>query len=77
MSTNRGPKMKDPTPNDVYQFVREKSRPFVTSKEVAERFNSVTRRTINERLNTLHDNDRLQKRKIGSNAVVWYVRDSQ
>jgi len=75
MSTKPGPDMKDPTPESVYQFVQEQDRPFVTSKDVAERFSTVSRRTINERLNTLYKDGRLQKREIGANAVVWYVRD--
>ncbi len=75
MSTKPGPNMKEPSPESVYQFVQEQDRPFVTSKEVAEEFGTVSRRTINERLNSLHEDGRLQKRKIGGNAVVWYVCD--
>jgi len=73
MSTRRGPKMKSPTHDQVLQFVRQQNCPFVTTAEVAERFNSVTRRTINQRLNDLHDEDRIEKREIGARSVVWYL----
>lgn len=74
MSSRPGPKMKEPTHDQVYQFVREHSRPFVTSREVAEEFPSVARRTINGRLNELHDRGRIAKREIGANSVVWYLQ---
>lgn len=64
--------MVNPTYDQVIQFVRKHDRPFVTSREVAERFDSVSRRTINNRLNTLHERGQLGKRKIGARSVVWY-----
>jgi len=67
--------MSDPDYEQVLQFVREHSRPFVKSVEVSEEFPEVSRRTINERLNTLHDRDKIQKRKIGANGAVWYTED--
>ena len=75
MATKPGPEMKDPTPEDVYQFVAENSEPFVTSKDVAEEFDSIARRTLNGRLNRLHNEERIKKRKIGSNSVVWWVQE--
>jgi len=76
MSSRRGPKMADPGHDQVLQFVREHSRPFVTSREVAERFDTVSRRTINNRLNTLHGQGELGKRKIGARSVVWYLQSA-
>lgn len=67
--------MSDPTYEQVLQFVRENDRPFVKSVEVSEEFSEVSRRTVNERLNTLHDRGKLEKRRIGANGVVWYVED--
>ena len=66
--------MVDPDHDQVLQFVREHSRPFVTSREVAECFDNVSRRTINNRLNTLHERGELGKRKIGARSVVWYLQ---
>ena len=76
MSSRPGPKMVDPSHEKVLQFVREHRRPFVTSREVAERFDSVSRRTINNRLNTLHDREQLGKRKIGARSIVWYPQST-
>ncbi|WP_147435666.1 hypothetical protein [Halobellus sp. Atlit-38R] len=73
MSTKPGPKMKNPTHEQVLDFVREHSRPFVTTSDVLEKFSTVSRRTINKRLNDLHDRGELQKREIGAQSVVWYT----
>lgn len=67
--------MQKPTLKDVYQFVQSHSCPFVTANDLSDQFDSVTKRTINSRLNTLHDNGKVEKRELGANAVVWYVRD--
>lgn len=75
MSAKPGPKMQEPTHDQVLQFVREKSSPFVTTKDVVEKFDNIGRRTLNNRLNDLNERGKIQKRKIGGNAVVWYVED--
>lgn len=67
--------MSDPTYDDVIQFVRRHSRPFVKSIEVHEQFNDVSRRTINKRLNDLCDAGELEKSKIGANGIVWWLPD--
>lgn len=73
MSSRPGPKMKNPTHEQVLQFLRNHSRPFVTTREVTEEFPSVSRRTLNGRLNELHDRGDIGKRKIGARSVVWYL----
>lgn len=73
MSSTRGAKMADPSYEDVLQFVQENSRPFVTSSDVAEEFDSVSDRTIRKRLNRLVDREELNHRKVGAHAKVWYV----
>jgi len=75
MSTKRGPKMQNPTHEQVLQFVRENSTPFVTTADVEEQFPEVARRTLNNRLNDLHSRGEIEKRMIGCNTAVWYVRD--
>lgn len=77
MSPKPGPKMSKPSHNQVLQFVREQSCPFVTTKEVSKEFDSVGRRTINKRLNKLADEEKIEKRKIGPQAVVWYTENNQ
>jgi DeoR/GlpR family transcriptional regulator of sugar metabolism len=67
--------MSEPSHDQVLQFVRRQDCPFVTTREVAERFDTVTRRTINKRLNDLHDDTELQKREIGARSIVWYLPD--
>lgn len=76
MSQKPGPKMKDPSHEEVLQFVREQRRPFVTTQEVAKEFDNVSRRTINARLNDLHQENKLKKREMGAGSVVWYVEET-
>lgn len=75
MSTKRGPEMSDPAHEDVLKFVRQNSKPFVTTNDVASEFDSVSRRTIQDRLNDLVGRDQLEKRLIGGNTAVWYLLD--
>lgn len=77
MSSKPGPNMSEPSHERVLQFVREQGCPFTTTKEVSEEFSSVSRRTINKRLNELHDEGELNKRQIGAQAVVWYLERYQ
>lgn len=75
MSGKVGRKMSEPTYEEVYQFVQETSCPFVTSDDVAEQYQEVSDRTIRNRLNDLVDQGKLQYRKIGASAKVWYLPD--
>jgi len=75
MSSKRGPKMQSPKHEDVAQFVRQSSCPFVTTKDVSEQFGSVSRRTIWNRLEDLEQRGKLEKREIGANSTVWYTPD--
>lgn len=64
--------MSHPHHNDVLEFVQQNSQPFVTSGDVAAKFDEVTERTIRKRLNTLVDQGRLRCRNVGGKAKVWY-----
>ena len=75
MSIQPGPKMTDPTPNEVLQFVQQKDRPFVKTKEVAEQFDQIERRTVFNRLEKLVDQGDLVKHKVTTNVAVWYTPD--
>lgn len=72
MSAKRGPKMSDPSHDDVLQFVQRNSCPFVTTSDVAEEFDEVHDRTIRKRLNDLVEREELKMREVGANAKVWY-----
>ena len=77
MSTKRGPKMSDPAHEDVLQFVRRNTCPFVTSGDVAEEFPEVSDRTIRKRLNDLVERGDLKRKKVGAAAKVWYIPDQR
>jgi predicted HTH transcriptional regulator len=72
MATKRGPDMSRPHYDEVYQVVCEQRKPFATTTEVADRFDTVSRRTIQDRLNELVRRGELEKRVIGSNTAVWF-----
>jgi len=70
--------MADPKPEQVKRFVCENDSvrsPFVTSADVSEQFDAVSKRTIHKRLETLAARDDIKRRKIGANTVVWYPGD--
>lgn len=67
--------MTEPTHETVYQFVERQSCPFVTAGDVAEEFPDVAERTIRGRLNDLADRGKLEARRVGAAAKVWYLPD--
>jgi Fe2+ or Zn2+ uptake regulation protein len=73
MSSKRGPKMSEPSHERVLRFVRENPKPFVATTEVSESFDSVTKRTIYDRLDDLVTRGELKKHEVGASAVVWYL----
>lgn len=73
MSLKPGPKMSDPSYQQVKQVVQRSRCPFVTSNDVAEKFPEVTDRTIRKRLNDLVDRNELRSRQVGAQAKVWYL----
>ena len=75
MSVQPGPEMTNPTPAEVLQFVQQKERPFVKTKEVAERFDQIERRTVFNRLEKLVEQGDLVKYKVTKNVAVWYTPD--
>lgn len=67
--------MRDPSHDDVLQFVQENNFPFVTTGDVADEFSTVSRRTIRNRLHDLVDRGDLRSRRVGPHAKVWYQLD--
>ncbi|WP_417936055.1 helix-turn-helix domain-containing protein [Haloarcula saliterrae] len=46
--------------------------PFLTAREVADAFD-LTRQWAHNRLQTLHDDGHLNRKKSGRNTVIWWV----
>lgn len=67
--------MSEPTPDQVLQFVQEKSEPFAATEEVSDHFDQLNRRTIFNRLEGLAEDDRLVKHMVTENCAVWYTPD--
>lgn len=62
------------TPEDVLIAVRDVESPFVTVGDVAEVI-GCSRETARRKLTELHDSGDIERRNIGSSAVVWWVPD--
>ena len=62
------------TPEDVLEVFGERDDPSepLTAPEIAETLN-VSRRTVSDRLDELHDRGDLSTKKIGARGRVWWV----
>ena len=58
----------------VRAAVRDAPDPIATTKEVADAL-GCSREAARLKLTELHDGDRIERRKIGSKAIVWWVPD--
>lgn len=67
--------MSEPDHQQVLQFVQENSRPFVTTADVSNEFDSVTSRTIRQRLNELEQRDDISVKIVGAESKVWYIEN--
>jgi predicted ArsR family transcriptional regulator len=50
--------------------------PFVTASDMAEALD-VARQTAHKHLQRMHENDGLEKRKIGGSAVIWWFPEDE
>jgi DNA-binding Lrp family transcriptional regulator len=57
---------------DILQALQEHREPVATASEVAEVL-GVSSETVRRRLTTLHEADRVGRKKVGARAVVWWV----
>jgi len=64
--------MKEPSHEDVYQFLQQHPKPFAKTSRVAEEYPSRSERTIRERLRDLRDSDRIEATRVGD-ALVWWM----
>jgi len=69
--------MQEPYHEQVYEFVSEHRKPFVTSSDVSEQFPQVSARTVRERLSDLVDDGRLKVREVGGASKVWYLPEAE
>jgi predicted ArsR family transcriptional regulator len=74
MASKQGPKMSEPTHEDVLarfeQCYQQNSWPWVETKEVAEVFDA-SYKTVRQRLDDLHERGDIERRKV-SGTKVWY-----
>lgn len=61
--------------SDILQFMRSHDDPVLTASEIAAEF-GVTNAAVNKRLNMLHEEGEVVKKKVGGSAVVWWVTHS-
>jgi Mn-dependent DtxR family transcriptional regulator len=57
---------------DVLKVMRESDQPFLTAGEIVQEVD-VTRKTVHDRLEELHENGVVNKKKVGARAVVWWL----
>lgn len=60
------------TDEEYLEAVRARPEPFATASDVAERV-GCTRQNAHKHLDRLAGDGRIKKKKIGANAVVWWV----
>jgi hypothetical protein len=60
---------------EVVSLCRDSERPFITTRDVAERF-EITQQAAYERLSRLSDRGIVHRSKVGSRAVVWWLNDA-
>lgn len=61
--------------NAIKSLCRERGGPIVTAVEVAEEF-GVTQQAAHQQLTEMHENGEMERRKVGSRAVVWWPDDN-
>jgi len=76
MSTSGSSNRLKMTDNEIKQFIREHRDRAVTASEIAEEF-GVTTQAVNYRLNKLREQGEVVKKKVGSAAAVWWVKQRQ
>lgn len=58
---------------DVLKVFDAADEPFLTASEIAERL-PVSRQAVNYRLNRMHDDGIVGKKKVGARAVGWWAK---
>ncbi|MHC3378192.1 HTH domain-containing protein [Haloarcula sp. H-GB5] len=58
-------------PQDVLNILRESDTPVMTAKQVADKL-GCTREAARQKLESLYQEERVEKMKVGARAVVWW-----
>jgi predicted transcriptional regulator len=61
--------------DDVLTAMRDMDAPFATNKDVAEAV-GCSPDTARRKLTELHEDGPVERRKVGANAVVWWIPDT-
>jgi predicted transcriptional regulator len=59
---------------ELIDSVRSGDDPFVSAREVAEA-NGMARQTAYKHLQRLYESGRIEKKKVGGSAVIWWCSD--
>lgn len=62
------------TDEEILAVFRSSSDPVLTTGEIASEF-EITHRGVRDRLEKLEDKDRLESKKVGARAIVWWDPD--
>jgi predicted ArsR family transcriptional regulator len=58
---------------DVMNVLRESNSPVMTAKQVAGEL-ECSREAARQKLEALHQEERVEKMKVGARAVVWWLK---
>lgn len=56
----------------IISYISSNDKPFVTAPEIAD-VAGIARQNAYRKLQRLHDEGRIEKYKVGSSAVIWWV----
>lgn len=59
------------TDDEILAVFRSSSDPVLTTKEVASQFD-ITHRGVRDRLEKLEEEGKLESKKVGARAIVWW-----
>jgi DNA-binding Lrp family transcriptional regulator len=60
------------TDRDILALFAATEAPFLTAQEIADAFD-LTRQWAHNRLQALHEDGHLERKKSGPNTVIWWV----
>jgi predicted ArsR family transcriptional regulator len=66
--------IEEVTLEDVYEAVLNGPEPASTTTDVAQALD-ISTEGARRKLTELHEQDRIEKRKIGARAIVWWVSE--
>jgi len=62
------------TEQSLRNEIKSTTDPFVTARDISDEM-GVSRQTAYKHLQRLHERGELEKRKVGSSAVIWWFGD--